>query len=78
VTGTLLDFSNSDTVLFAGVTFGAKAQVSLSGNTLQVFDQNGTLDGTFTLQRSDIQAQSLVLERGLYPDWRPLPNAAGS
>ena len=30
------------------------------------------------LQRSDIQAQPLVLERGLYPDWRPVPDAAGS
>jgi NAD(P)-dependent dehydrogenase (short-subunit alcohol dehydrogenase family) len=26
------------------------------------------------LMRSDIQAQSLALERGLYPDWRPEPD----
>lgn len=55
VTATLLDFSNTDTVLFAGITFGSNAHFSLSGSTLEVFDQNGTLDGTFTLQRSDIQ-----------------------
>jgi collagen type I alpha len=58
VTGTLLDFSNTDTVLFAGIAYGAAANFTLTDNSLQVFDQNGSSDATFTLTRDDSQTYS--------------------
>ena len=54
-TGTLKDFSASDQVVWANVAYGTNAHVTLIGTTLSVYDQNGTLDGTFTLTRSDTQ-----------------------
>jgi Hint domain len=54
-TGALLDFSAGDTIIFNGATFGASAQVALSGNTLTVTDQTGTAVGDFTLSREDSQ-----------------------
>ena len=58
VTASLEDFSDSDTVIFYGVANATGEHVSLSGNTLQVFDHTGTLDATFTLSRHDGQTYS--------------------
>lgn len=51
-TGTLLDFADGSTLLFAGAAdIGASAV--LHGNTLDVFSSSGTLDGHFVLMRTD-------------------------
>ena len=58
-TGTLLDLSATDTIVIGGAAYGTSAHVGLSGTTLTIVDNAGSLDATFTLARSDAQAYAI-------------------